>query len=103
MAKGRDNRLTADRPATYRIKVPGVIDLGQADWVVGVAVTVEGKDRGIPIMTLTREVDHAAVFDLLIGKELEPEIGEATQLKNAQTAQRLLLDYKVRGKIAFSS
>lgn len=58
-------KLTVDRPATYQIKVPGVIDVSRAEWVAGMAVTVEGDDQGNPITTLMGEVDQAALHGLL--------------------------------------
>jgi hypothetical protein len=58
-------KLSVDRPATYQIKVPGVIDVDRTEWVSGMAVTVEGEDQGNPITTLTGEVDQAALHGLL--------------------------------------
>jgi hypothetical protein len=65
MTKERGNRLTLDRPATYQIKIPGVIDLSQADWALGMAIAVEGEDQEYPITTLIGELDQAALHGLL--------------------------------------
>jgi NADPH:quinone reductase-like Zn-dependent oxidoreductase len=43
--------------------------------------------------------DLATVFDLLKEEKLSPEIGRVMPMRDAPEAQRLLLDYAVRGKI----
>ena len=58
-------KLTLDRPATYQIKVPGHLDESWSDWAGGMTVTVEGKDDGPPVTTLTGTVDKAALQRLL--------------------------------------
>ena len=58
-------KLTLDRPATYQIKVPGVIDVSRADWAGEMTIIVEGEDEGFPITTMTGEVDQAALHGLL--------------------------------------
>ena len=58
-------KLTLDRPVTYQIKVPGHLDESWADWAVGMTVTVENKDDGPPVTTLTVTVDQAALQGLL--------------------------------------
>jgi hypothetical protein len=65
MTKECTKQLSLDRPATYQIKVPGVIDGRQADWAGEMAITVEGENGEFPISTLTGEVDQAALHGLL--------------------------------------
>jgi hypothetical protein len=60
------HRLNLDRPATYRIKVPGRLDEPLSDWVEGMTVTVEKQGENPPITTLTGIlVDQAALQGLL--------------------------------------
>ena len=56
-------KLTLDRPATYQIKVPGVLGKSWSDWAGGMTVTVEGNDP--PVTTLTGNLDQAALHGLL--------------------------------------
>jgi hypothetical protein len=65
MTKEQTAHLSLDRPATYQIKVPGVIDASRADWAGEMAITVDGEIEGFPITTLTGEVDQAALHGLL--------------------------------------
>ena len=58
-------KLTLDRPATYRITVPGALDACWSDWVGEMNITVESDDSGLPITTLTGSVDQAALLGLL--------------------------------------
>jgi hypothetical protein len=53
------------RPATYQIKLPGVLDDRWADWNGGMTVTVEENRDGLPVTTLTCVVDQAALQGLL--------------------------------------
>ena len=47
--------------------------------------------------------DLASVFDLLHAGRVKPVIGEVLPLKDAPSAQQMLLDYKVRGKVVLVS
>ena len=58
-------KLTLDRPSTYQIKVPGVLDERWSDWNGGMIITVASDDYGHPITTLTGSVDQAALQGLL--------------------------------------
>jgi hypothetical protein len=58
-------KLTLDRPATYQIKVPGHIGENRSDWAGGMTTTVESRDEGPPVMTLTGIFDQAALQGLL--------------------------------------
>jgi hypothetical protein len=58
-------KLTLDRPATYQIKVPGVLDERWSDWNGGMTVSVESDGDDLPITTLTGTVDQAALQGLL--------------------------------------
>jgi len=65
MIKKSKYKLNLDRPATYQIKVPGVLDERWADRNGGMTVTVESDEDGPPITTLTTTVDQAALHGLL--------------------------------------
>ena len=60
-------KLTLDRPATYRIRVPGELDESWSDWAEGMTMTVErGVDEGDwPVTTLTSAFDQAALHSIL--------------------------------------
>ena len=58
-------KLTLDRPATYQIKVPGVLDERWSDWDGEMTVTVESEGDGPPVTTLTGTVDQAALQGIL--------------------------------------
>jgi hypothetical protein len=58
-------KLTLDRPTTYQVKVPGELGKNWADWAGGMAITVESKDDGSSVTTLTGTVDQAALQGLL--------------------------------------
>jgi hypothetical protein len=64
MKKGK-HKLTLDRPATYQIKVPGVLDERWSDWDGEITVTVESEGDDPPVTTLTSTVDQAALQGLL--------------------------------------
>jgi len=65
MMKKDKQKLTLDRPATYQIKVPGVLDERWSDWNGGMTVTIESNGDGLPVTTLTGTVDQAALHGLL--------------------------------------
>jgi len=65
MMKKDNQKLTLDRPATYQIKVPGVLEEGLVDWSRGLTVSVERDDCGLPVTTLTSTLDQAALHGLL--------------------------------------
>ena len=56
--KKRKQRLSLDRPATYRIKVPGELDERWSDWAGGMTTTVESEGESPPVTTLTGTVDQ---------------------------------------------
>jgi len=58
-------KLTLDRPATYRIKVPGALDGKWLDWNGGLKMDIENDKHGYPITTLTTTIDQAALQGLL--------------------------------------
>lgn len=64
MNNGRQ-KLTLDRPVNYQIKVPGKIDVSWADWAGRMVLTVESEGDGLPITTLTGDLDQAALHGLL--------------------------------------
>ena len=65
MMKKDKQKLTLDRPATYQIKVPGVLDERWSDWNGGMTVTIESNGDGLPVTTLTGNLDQAALQGLL--------------------------------------
>lgn len=65
--KKAKQKLTLDRPATYQIKVPGVLDESWSDWTGGMTLAVEGEGEGPPVTTLTGDLDQAALQGLLRG------------------------------------
>jgi hypothetical protein len=65
MMKEFKQKLTLDRPATYRIKVPGELDENWSDWIERMTITVESEGDGPPVTTLTGTVDQAALQGLL--------------------------------------
>ena len=58
-------KLTLDRQATYQIRVPGELDSSWSDWDGKMTVTVEHRQDGPPVTTLTGAVDQAALHSLL--------------------------------------
>jgi hypothetical protein len=58
-------KLTLDRPATYQIKVPGLLDESWTEWTGRVTIAVEGEGDGLPVTTLTGTIDQAALQGLL--------------------------------------
>ena len=65
MMKIVKRRLTLDRPATYKIKVPGHLDESWSDWVGGMTIGIESDCDGQPVTTLTGTIDQAALQGLL--------------------------------------
>jgi len=65
MVDENSKKLTLDRPATYQIKVPGVLKQRWEYWGVDVSVTVGNDENGLPITTLTVTVDQAGLHGLL--------------------------------------
>ena len=64
MDTGRQ-KLTLDRPATYRIQVPGHLDESWSDWGTKVAITIDSDIDVYPVTTLTGTFDQAALHGLL--------------------------------------
>ena len=58
-------KLTLDQPATYEIKVPGILDEKWLDWSGGMTVKVENERDDNPITTLSITVDQAGLQGLL--------------------------------------
>jgi len=58
-------KLTLDRPATYRIKVPGHLGESWSDWAGWMTITVETEGDGPTVTTLTGTLDQAALHGLL--------------------------------------
>jgi len=61
MMSEKKHHLTLDKPATYQIKVPGVLDEQWSGWVGDLMVVVESDDDGLPVTTLTGTIDQAAL------------------------------------------
>jgi hypothetical protein len=58
-------QLSLDRPATYQIRVPGVLDESWSAWIGKLTITVEGEGDDPPVTTLTGPLDQAALHGLL--------------------------------------
>lgn len=65
MMEDGGQKLSLDRPAVYRIRVPGHLDQSWSDWIGGMTITVESKGDGPPVTTLTGSLDQAALLGLL--------------------------------------
>ena len=61
----KKHKLTLDRPATYQIKVPGLLDERWSDWDGDMTITIDTDAEGKPISTLTGIVDQAALQGIL--------------------------------------
>ena len=57
-------KLTLDRPVTYQIKVPGVLDASWAAWASDMTIRVENEGDD-DVTTLTGAFDQAALHGLL--------------------------------------
>jgi len=64
MKKGKQ-KLTLDRPTTYKIKVPGHLDESWSERTGRMTITVESEGSSPPVTTLTGTVDQAALQGLL--------------------------------------
>jgi len=65
MVKENRKKLSLTRPATYQIKVPGVLDERWSNQDGGMTITFESDDAGLPVTTLTGALDQAALQGLL--------------------------------------
>ena len=60
-----NENLTLDRPVTYQIKVPGLLDENWSDWNGGMTIAVEKTEDSPTITILTGAVDQAALHGVL--------------------------------------
>ena len=59
-------RLTLDAPATYRIRVKGLLDSSWSDRLGGLAITSKSQDDGPTVTTLRGDLlDQAALAGVL--------------------------------------
>ncbi len=58
-------KLTLDQPATYEIKIPGILDENWLDWNGGMVIQNENERDDDPITILTITVDQAGLQGLL--------------------------------------
>jgi hypothetical protein len=65
MTEKAEHTLTLDRPATYRIRVPGHLAKGWSDWAGEMSIAVHDEGDGRPVTTLTGPLDQAALHGLL--------------------------------------
>lgn len=65
MAMKTKNKPTLDRPATYQISVPGVLNASWMKWNQEISFETGIDDNGQPITTLTIIADQAALHGLL--------------------------------------
>ena len=63
--KKRKQKLSLDRPATYQIKVPGLLNESWSDWDRKITITIDSDADGLPVTTLIGKVDQAALQGLL--------------------------------------
>ncbi len=67
MINKKKPKLTLDQPATYEIKVPGLLDASWSEWDERMTITVEREGGDPPITTLTGTVDQAACRVCCVG------------------------------------
>ena len=65
MMNNDKQKLTLDQPATYQIKLSGVLDKKWSDWHVKMTITIESEENAQPITVLTGIFDQAALQGLL--------------------------------------
>lgn len=65
MMNEEKRKLTLDRPAIYKIIVPGHLDPGWSEWDEEISIRVGSNNDGLPVTTLTCSVDQAALQGLL--------------------------------------
>lgn len=58
-------RITLDQPATYEIKVPGILNQDWLDWNERLKIDVDRDLDPEPISTLTITLDQAELHGLL--------------------------------------
>ena len=58
-------KLALDQPATYEIKVPGILGESWLDWIEGMTITVDCEGDERPTTTLTGAVDQATLQAVL--------------------------------------
>jgi len=63
--KQSTGKLTLDKPATYKIKVPGELDASWADWAGEITFKVESETSAPPVTTLIGAFDQAALQGVL--------------------------------------
>ena len=62
----QDLRLRIHEPATYVVRVQGVLDESWSDYCGGLSVVTEATPRGYPVTTLSgRLADQAALMGVL--------------------------------------
>ena len=61
-------KLGLDRPGIYEIKVPGRLDESWSEWFEGMTITVESRDDGPTITTLTGVIDDKAALQGLLDR-----------------------------------
>jgi hypothetical protein len=64
MKKGK-LKLTLDRPVTYQIKVPGLLDKSWSGWIGEMKITVKSEGDDLPVTTLTGTFDQAGLQGVL--------------------------------------
>ena len=65
MLKEDKQKLTLDRPATYQIIVPGLLDESWSDLNGGMTVAIQSDGDDPPVTILTGTLDQAALQGLL--------------------------------------
>ena len=65
MVNENSKKLSLDRPATYQIRVPGVINQRRVNIIGEISVEIGKDEDGSPITILTVTVDQAGLHGLL--------------------------------------
>lgn len=65
MTKKAKQKITLDRPVTYRIKVSGYLDGSWSEWAGDMVISVKSEDEDYYITVLTGTLDQAALQGLL--------------------------------------
>ena len=60
-----EQKLTLYRPVTYQIKIPGELGESWSDWLGDMTIMVDCEGDGLPVTTLTGNLDQAALQGLL--------------------------------------
>ena len=60
-----DPNISLDQPVTYQICVPGLLESEWLDWGGDLSITLEQRETGKTVTTLTGSFDQASLHGLL--------------------------------------